>query len=128
LIKKLNKEHGVTIIVSSHILLEVERMATHVGIINKGSMLFQGTLNELQQQMHTHSLLQVDTSDNKKALQVLQEYGVQNGREVLLVPVKERSVTAAINRKLVEHNIDVFLLQPQQNDLEQIFLNITNNN
>jgi ABC-2 type transport system ATP-binding protein len=128
LIKRLNKENGVTIIVSSHILVEVERMATHVGIINKGSMLFQGTLNELQQQMHTHSLLQIETSDNERALQVLSEYGAQNGKEGIVLPVKERSVTAIINRKLVEQNIDVFLLQRQQNDLEQIFLNITSNN
>ena len=128
LIKRLNKENGVTIIVSSHILLEVERMATHVGIINKGKMLFQGTLNELQQKMHTHSFLQIDTSDNTKALQVLSEYGAQNGKDFLLLPVKERSAAAAINRKLVEHNIDVFLLQPRQNDLEQIFLDITSNN
>lgn len=127
LIKRLNKENGVTIIVSSHILVEVERMATHVGIINKGKMLFQGTLNELQKKMHTHSLLQIDTSDNSKALQILSQYGAQNGKGVLVLPVKERSVTAAINRKLVEQNIDVFLLQPQQNDLEQIFLDITSN-
>jgi ABC-type multidrug transport system ATPase subunit len=127
LIKRLNKEHSVTIIVSSHILPEVERMATHVGIINKGKMLFQGTLNELQQQMHTHSFLQIDTGDNERALQALSAYGAQNGREFLVLPVKERSAVAAINRQLVEQNIDVFLLQPQQNDLEQIFLNLTSN-
>jgi len=128
LIKRLNKENGVTIIVSSHILLEVERMATHVGIINKGKMLFQGTLNELQQKMHTHSSLQIDTSDNIKALQLLSEYRPQNSNGFLLLQVKERSAAAAINRTLVEQNIDVFLLQPQQNDLEQIFLDITSNN
>jgi lantibiotic transport system ATP-binding protein len=128
LIKRLNKENGVTIIVSSHILLEVERMATHVGIINKGKMLFQGTLNELQQKMHTHCSLQIDTSDNTKALQLLSEYRPQNANGRLLLQVKERSAAAAINRTLVEQNIDVFLLQPQQNDLEQIFLDITSNN
>jgi hypothetical protein len=73
-------------------------------------------------------LLQIETSDNERALQVLSEYGAQNGKEGIVLPVKERSVTAIINRKLVEQNIDVFLLQRQQNDLEQIFLNITSNN
>jgi ABC-2 type transport system ATP-binding protein len=127
LIKRLNRENGVTIIVSSHILVEVERTATHVGIIHKGRMLFQGTLNELQNKMHTHTLLQIDTSDNTKALQLLSPYGAQKAKDFLVLPVKERSVTATINRKLVEQNIDVFLLQPQQNDLEQIFLDITSN-
>jgi lantibiotic transport system ATP-binding protein len=128
LIKRLNKESGVTIVVSSHILLEVERMATHVGIINKGKMLFQGTLNELQQKMHTHSFFQIDTSDNTKTQRLLSEYNPQNANGFLLLQVKERSAVAAINRKLVEQNIDVFLLQPRQNDLEQIFLDITSNN
>src|SRR5688572_20526657 len=44
LIKKLNKDHGMTIIISSHLLGEVEKMVTHVGIIFKGKMLFQGSL------------------------------------------------------------------------------------
>jgi len=46
----------------------------------------------------------------------------------VVVPFKEKGVTAAINRKLVEQNIDVHLLQPQQNDLEQLFIDITSNN
>jgi len=128
LIKRLNKENGVTIIVSSHILVEVERMASHVGIIHKGTMLFQGTFNELQKKMHTHSLLQIDTSDNARAQQILSPYGAQESKGFLVLPLKENSVTAAVNRKLVEQHIDVFLLQPQQNDLEQIFLDITSNN
>ena len=49
LIKRLNAEHGVTILVSSHILAEVEKMATHLGIIHQGKLLFQGTLSDLQQ-------------------------------------------------------------------------------
>jgi lantibiotic transport system ATP-binding protein len=72
--------------------------------------------------------LQIDTSDNTKALQLLSEYRPQNANGRLLLQVKERSAAAAINRTLVEQNIDVFLLQPQQNDLEQIFLDITSNN
>jgi len=44
-----------------------------------------------------------------------------------VVPYKEKAVTAAINRKLVEHNIDVYSLQAQQNDLEQLFIDITSN-
>ncbi|HUM66224.1 MAG TPA: ATP-binding cassette domain-containing protein, partial [Chitinophagaceae bacterium] len=64
LIRKLNVEHGATVIVSSHILNEVERMATHVGIIHKGKMLFQGPLTELQQMKTRQTSLQIETSDN----------------------------------------------------------------
>ena len=64
LIKKLNKEHNTTVIVSSHILNEVERMASHVGIIHKGKMLFQGTLTELQQMKSRQTSLEIETNDN----------------------------------------------------------------
>ncbi len=73
LIKTLNKEFGVTILVSSHILAEVERMASHVGIIHKGKFLFQGTLSELQGLKSKQSFLQIETADNEKAISLLQE-------------------------------------------------------
>lgn len=128
LIKKLNRENGVTIIVSSHILAEVERMATHVGIIHKGKLLFQGTLSELQNMKDQQSFIQIDTSDNTAALQLLQEQGAQMRNGYVTLPFREKTATAAINRELVSCNIDVYLLQPQQNDLEQLFIDITSNN
>jgi lantibiotic transport system ATP-binding protein len=128
LIKKLNKEAGVTIIVSSHILAEIERMATHVGIIHKGKLLFQGTLGELQNMKSRQSFIQIDTSNNALALSLLAGHGAETMNGYVVLPLKEKALTAAINRKLVEHNIDVYLLQPQQNDLEQLFIDITSNN
>jgi len=128
LIRKLNRENGVTFIVSSHILAEVERMATHVGIIHKGKLLFQGTFNALQNMRIMKSYIQIDSSDNAAALKLLSaEYGAEARNGYLVVPYKEKAVTAAINRKLVEHNIDVYSLQAQQNDLEQLFIDITSN-
>lgn len=47
LLVKLNKEKGVTIFVSSHLLAEIEKMCTHVGIISKGKIQFEGTMEEL---------------------------------------------------------------------------------
>jgi ABC-2 type transport system ATP-binding protein len=128
LIKKLNRENGVTIIVSSHILAEVERMATHVGIIHKGKLLFQGSLSELQNMKSRQSFIQIDTTDNETALKLLAEDGAEARNGYVMLPFKEKAATAAINRKLVEQNIDVYLLQPQQSDLEQLFIDITSNN
>lgn len=44
LLKKLNAEQNITIVISSHLLAEIEKLVTHVGIINRGKMLFQGPL------------------------------------------------------------------------------------
>jgi ABC-2 type transport system ATP-binding protein len=128
LIKKLNREKGVTIIVSSHILAEVERMATHVGIIHKGRLLFQGTLSDLQNMKARQSFLQLDTSDNGTALQLLAEQGAEIRNGYITVPFRDKNSTAAIARKLITQNLDIYLLQPQQNDLEQLFMDITSTN
>ena len=47
LLRRLNQEQGITILVSSHLLSEIEKLVTHLGIINRGRMAFEGTLAEL---------------------------------------------------------------------------------
>jgi ABC-2 type transport system ATP-binding protein len=74
LIKTLNKTHGMTILISSHLLAEVEKIVSHIGIIFKGKMLFQGELPELHVFQQKGSRLLIDTSDNDTAMQLLQEY------------------------------------------------------
>ena len=125
LIKKLNKEQGVTILVSSHILAEVEKMASHVGIIHKGKLLFQGTLPELQHLKNKQSFLELETTNNENALEVLQSYSAERRNGHLVLPFKNNEQTASINKLLIENGIDVYRLQPKQNDLEQLFIDIT---
>lgn len=127
LIKKLNRENGVTIIVSSHILAEVERMATHVGIIHKGKLLFQGTLAELQNMKSRQSFLQLNTSNNEAAKLILSEYGAVSVNGYVVLPMKSKEEIPVVNRRLIAHDLDIYLLQPQQNDLEQLFIDITSN-
>jgi ABC-2 type transport system ATP-binding protein len=125
LIKKLNKEQGVTILVSSHILAEVERMATHVGIIHKGKLVFQGELTELQQLKQKQSFVEVETTDNDTAIQLLKDFAPERKNGHLVLPITNKNQSASINRMLIEKGIDVYRMQPQQNDLEQLFLDIT---
>ena len=128
LMKKLNKEYGTTVLVSSHILNEVERMATHVGIIHKGKMLFQGTLPELQQMKTKQVSLEIETNDNSKALGTLQQqFAVHQQHDKILIPYRDKQQAADINKLLVQNGLDVYLLQPQQSDLEQLFIDITSN-
>src|SRR5688572_9889755 len=47
LLRSLNRDRGITILISSHLLSEIDRLVSHIGIINKGRMMFQGTLEEL---------------------------------------------------------------------------------
>ncbi len=60
LIKHLATERGITVFISSHLLNEVEQIATHVGIVLKGKLIFQGTLKELQAE--SEASIQIKTS------------------------------------------------------------------
>jgi ABC-2 type transport system ATP-binding protein len=62
LLAALNRERGVTILVSSHILAEIERLVTHVGVIHQGRMRFEGTLDALRARQAFASVTTVDTS------------------------------------------------------------------
>lgn len=129
LIRKMNREHGTTVIVSSHILIEVEKMATHVGIIHKGRMLFQGPLQELQQMKTRQSMLEIETSDNRRAFSLLaDQYQVQEQEHLITMPFGGKEQTAAINRQLVNEGLDVYAIHPKQSDLEQLFIDITSEN
>ncbi|OLY93246.1 ABC-2 type transport system ATP-binding protein [Cnuella takakiae] len=125
LVQRLNREAGVTIIVSSHILAEVEKMATHMGIIHGGRLLFQGTLPQLQALKQKQAFVQLQTSNNEAALGVLKGFAPERQNGHLLVPFTSQEDTAAINRLLVNQGIDVYQLNARTSDLEQLFLDLT---
>ena len=127
LIKALNKEQGKTILVSSHLLTEMEKMATHIGIIHKGALLFQGSMQELQRLQANKALITVEVSDAKKAAALLAEFPVQqvNGTQ-FSVSFESRERTAELNKALVQQGIDVYQVSVAQHDLENLFVQITN--
>jgi len=125
LIKKLNRERGMTILVSSHLLGEIEKMVSHIGIIYKGKMLFQGTLPELYQFQKKGSKILINTSNNDLAAQLLQQYDPERNEGVLSVPFRDRAQVASINKILTQNDLDVYLLQAKDNDLEDLFIDLT---
>jgi lantibiotic transport system ATP-binding protein len=125
LIKELNQQQGMTIVISSHILSEVEKMVSHLGIIYKGKMLFQGTLPQLHAFQQRDAKLFINTSDNELAYTLLGAYHPEKNGETLAVSFNGVEEVAAINRMLMQNNIDVYLLQPAETDLEQLFINLT---
>lgn len=127
-IKRLNREEGITILISSHILSEVEKMVSHVGIIFKGRMMFQGSMEELHHFQQKQSKLKVHTSDNEAAFRILKDYHPERVLENLLVTFNSIQDVADINRLLIKYELDVYLLHPQENNLEQLFMDLTSAN
>ena len=125
LIKKLNSELAMTILISSHLLAEVEKMVSHVGIIYKGKMLFQGSLSELHLFQRKGSKLFVSTSDNEVAINLLREHNPEMNGDTVSVPFQDRNQVACIARTLSQNNLDIYLLHPKENNLEQLFIDLT---
>lgn len=126
LLMKLTKEQGKTVFVSSHLLAEIERMATHVGIINHGSMLFQGSIKDLESL--SQPMVQVETDNSVDAANLLKRngYEIANVTDTFLtLPYTSKETTAAINASLHENGHKVYTIGKIQKDLEELFLNIT---
>lgn len=122
MIKKLPEKTGMTVIVSSHVLSEIEQIATHVGIINKGVLCFQGTLSELMKLGIDETKLVARPVN--KAHDILEKLGYdiyKNKDEIFIKNLKNSSV---MNRQLVESNIDVYYLSREKETLEDIFIKV----
>ena len=125
LIIDLNEKFGKTVLISSHLLTEMEKMATHVGIIHQGVLLYQGRMSELNRQ--NKAKLFLETSDNEKAKMVLQEkYIISISENSLLAEIENKETIAAINKTLVETGIEVYNLSPTRFDLEDLFMQTLN--
>jgi ABC-2 type transport system ATP-binding protein len=129
LLKQLNREKGITIIISSHLLAEIEKIATHVGIINHGKLIFQGTMSDLNNKQIESSSIIIDTNDNTRAMDVINLFGskahIQNDKIVL--PLLNRNTVAEMNKALIQQQFDVYEISIVKNDLESIFFNLVNN-
>lgn len=126
LIKKLNRENGKTIIVSSHLLHEIEKMVTDVAIIHKGKIVFQNTLDQLLAVRSTQSIIEIEVNEIEKALDVLKpHFEVTVAKGKLYTPYKSKEQIGEINRLLSNEQVSVYGLVVLQNDLENLFIQIT---
>jgi ABC-2 type transport system ATP-binding protein len=126
LLGALNREHGVTILVSSHILSEVERVVTHVGVIHHGTLRFQGTLDALRERQASSSFSSVDTSDNVRAADVARRAGLDARVEhdrLVLRPLS-RDEAGRLTTALAGDGLTIYEVVTVRADLERIFLDL----
>ncbi len=126
LIRRLPREYGVTVFVSSHLLSEVEQMATHIGIIQAGRLVFQGTPDELRGRCQDHVILKVDRPE--AAQEALRRAGwpvVHNGDHTLRVDANGEADAGLLTTQLVRGGHTVFHVELEQPSLENIYLQLT---
>jgi ABC-2 type transport system ATP-binding protein len=125
------KKMGKTIMISSHILSELEEICDHVGIIEHGRLVFSGTMEEIRQRMGASGKMTVKVAgDPAAAVTVLSALPqVREARvsgEVISVALHDGvPPDGIIARTLVQANIDLLALVPEQVKLDDAFLELT---
>ena len=125
LICSLPERFGMTVVVSSHLLSEIDQMADHVAIIREGELVFQDTLEALHGRSRHHLALR--TTNNAVARAILQEKSVPCQEEggYLILPILSDEIAAQLTRLLGARNLGVIRLEERQKSLEDIFLELT---
>lgn len=125
LIRRLRDEFRLTVLLSSHLLTEIEQLCNRVGIINEGRLLYEGGPEAL---LAPTSLYKVRVDNLSRAFELLsKEPGLtvsQNGASYLRVDADAERLAAA-NAVLVANGIKVYELNPAQESLEEAFLRLT---
>ena len=127
LIKKLSAENGVTVLISSHILSEIEQMADKVGIIDKGILVEELTMDEIRHRNRHYVKLSV--SDMSRTVPILEkefsinDFEIVNDNEIKVFQLDGNLEN--INRVLVTNGIGVSELSVKKGNLEEYFLKLT---
>ncbi|WP_298731204.1 ABC transporter ATP-binding protein [uncultured Subdoligranulum sp.] len=116
---------GTTVFLSSHLLGEMEQMVEQVGIIQQGKLLFEGSLQDLQQ--HSRGAVSLRLLYPQKAIPLLHANGipVQQKENVLTLPPLQEESLAALVRAVADSGAGVVELNRHTKSLEEIFLSLT---
>lgn len=125
LIRNMPAATGATVLISSHLLGEMEQMVEQVGIIDHGHILFEGPLTELQR--HSRGNVTLRLLDPAKAAPILRANGLTAHSDscVVTLPPLQDALLADLVQKLAAYGAGVVELTPHTKTLEEIFLSLT---
>jgi ABC-2 type transport system ATP-binding protein len=119
---------GTTILLASHLLDEVEKVCSHVVVLQKGVMLYQGSVHNM---IETNSFFELKAKDLSQLQNVLQNHSsverIKESEGKLLVFLKQDIAAEELNTYLFQHNIVLEHLVKRKNSLEEQFLELTKN-
>lgn len=125
LIKDMPRQYGMTVLVSSHLLSEIDQIATQVGIIHEGRLIFQDRIEALRQKSGPRTAIGVDRMREARA--VLEGSGwrphIEDG--LLWLDETEPEQVSRVNALLVKNGFSVYRLEEVKPSLEKVFLELT---
>ena len=125
LICSLPKQFGMTVVVSSHLLSEIDQMATHTGIIDRGELIFQDSLAHLHE--HSRKQIRLRTMDNQAACRYLteQEISCRLEQDSILFKDMPDERLSTLMAGVAASGAGLLRIEEQQQNLEDIFLDLT---
>ena len=129
LLIRLNKEYGTTIFLSSHLLSELEKLVTHIGILRKGEMVFQGSMTQLEALQHGQTVVVIDTNDNQACFLLLKnDYPtIILKANRLQFPYMSKSEIGIVCNRIVSAGFSLYEAKTVHHTLEDVFIKLTNN-
>jgi ABC-2 type transport system ATP-binding protein len=126
LLTRLNKEEDTTILIASRHLDELEKLVTHVGILNNGELCFQGSLPDLLQTKQIR--FQVFTDNSYLAAEILKyheiKFSILNGVIEVILPNKDHAIY--LSRLLINNGVGIFEFKSKLTDFEAFLMNKNN--
>lgn len=125
LIRSLPEKFHTTVMISSHALDEIEKMVTQIGIIGKGKLLYQGTVEHFKSQHSGNICLKTSDDDKVLTLLKLDNRRVQLTEQGLIMPHISDNQIAQMVRTIVEADIAVYRIVEMTKSLEELFIDFT---
>jgi ABC-2 type transport system ATP-binding protein len=121
-IRRLHRDLGLTIFLSSHLLNEVEQLCTRIAVMNQGRKVFEGSLAEAKQ---TKNWVRLRVNDFSLAVKTLRgEQLILDERDGQFVALAPEVGTDRVVRRLVEQGVAVFEIAPHEQTLEDFYLEL----
>lgn len=119
LFKNIVKNTPTSILISSHILDEIEKISTHIGILKEGKLTYNGSLEEYRR-LHPPFISMI-TSDNKKALELidLNEDNLK-GKKIILGKKSNQEIGQIVN--FLHGKVDIYRIEEEKESLEKLFI------
>lgn len=127
LIKTLNENNGTTIFISSHLLSEIEKTCSHVGIIRSGKIVFQDTVKALKKSQSDTVVIEIETSDTDRLKSVISSLCISTETidiSLINITLNSKEEISALIDKIRKEDIDIYQITIK-NNFEDLFLTLT---
>lgn len=119
LFKNMVKNTSTSILISSHILDEMEKISTHIGILKEGKLTYNGSLEDYRK-LHP-PFISIQTSDNQKAVNLLDLDQVRiDGKKIILGKVSNQKISEIVN--FLHEKVDIYRIEEEKESLEKLFI------